>query len=205
VLDTEVYSNTGGQASKSTSRGAVAKFAAAGKRVGKKDLGMIASAYGNVYVANIALGADNAQAVKAFAEAEAHKGPSIILAYSHCIAHGIDMRTAMSHQRDAVASGYWPLYRYKPAPEGTNEHPFHLDSKKPSIRFEEFAMSEARFGMLRLANPQEAEQLTRMAADDIAERWRLYEQLADVERTSPPIIAVDQGHGGHGAEEADHG
>ncbi len=205
VLDTEVYSNTGGQASKSTSRAAVAKFAAAGKRVGKKDLGMIASAYGNVYVANIALGADNAQAVKAFAEAEAHTGPSIILAYSHCIAHGIDMRTAMSHQRDAVASGYWPLYRYKPAPEGSDDHPFHLDSKKPSIRFEDFAMSEARFGMLRLANPQDADQLIHLAADDIAERWRLYEQLADVERVSPPIIAVDQGHPAPGTEEAGHG
>jgi pyruvate-ferredoxin/flavodoxin oxidoreductase len=188
VLDTEVYSNTGGQASKSTPRAAVAKFAASGKRVGKKDLGMIASAYGNVYVASVALGADNAQTIKAFAEAEAHHGPSIILAYSHCIAHGIDMRTAMSHQREAVQSGYWPLFRFKPSTEETGATPFHLDSKKPTIPFRDFAAKEARFGMLKLANPHEAEQLSAMAQADIDERWHLYEQLAVVERTAPRVL-----------------
>jgi len=193
VLDTEVYSNTGGQASKATPRAAVAKFAAAGKHVAKKDLGMIASAYGNVYVANIAMGADNAQTVKAFVEAEAHPGPSLILAYSHCIAHGIDMRAAMSHQRDAVASGYWPLYRYRPRTSASGEHPFQLDSKKPTLRFKDFAMSEARFGMLDLANPAEAERLMQLAADDIAERWRLYEQIVSVERTAP-VIMDDEDH-----------
>jgi pyruvate-ferredoxin/flavodoxin oxidoreductase len=188
-----VYSNTGGQASKATPRAAVAKFAAAGKHVAKKDLGMIASAYGNVYVANIAIGADNAQAVKAFVEAEAHPGPSLILAYSHCIAHGIDMRAAMSHQRDAVASGYWPLYRYRPRTSASGEHPFQLDSKKPTLRFKDFAMSEARFGMLDLANPAEADRLMQLAADDIAERWRLYEQITSVERTAP-VIMDDEDH-----------
>jgi pyruvate-ferredoxin/flavodoxin oxidoreductase len=188
VLDTEVYSNTGGQASKSTPRAAVAKFAASGKRVGKKDLGMIASAYGNVYVASVALGADNAQTIKAFAEAEAHHGPSLILAYSHCIAHGIDMRTAMSHQREAVQSGYWPLFRFKPSKEETGATPLHLDSKKPTIPFREFAAREARFGMLKLANPHDAEQLMSMAQADIDERWHLYEQLAVVERTAPGVL-----------------
>ncbi len=185
VLDTEVYSNTGGQASKSTPRAAVAKFAASGKRVGKKDLGMIASSYGNVYVASVALGADNAQTIKAFAEAEAHNGPSIILAYSHCIAHGIDMRTAMSHQREAVQSGYWPLFRFKPTTEETGATPLHLDSKKPNMPFRDFAAKEARFGMLKLANPHDADRLTAMAQADIDERWHLYEQLAVVERTAP--------------------
>jgi pyruvate-ferredoxin/flavodoxin oxidoreductase len=188
VLDTEVYSNTGGQASKSTPRAAVAKFAASGKRVGKKDLGMIASAYGNVYVASVALGADNAQTIKAFAEAEAHHGPSIILAYSHCIAHGIDMRTAMSHQREAVQSGYWPLFRFKPSTDESGATPLHLDSRKPSIPFREFAAKEARFGMLKLANPHDVEQLMSMAQADIDERWHFYEQLAVVERTAPGVL-----------------
>ncbi|MCO5200238.1 MAG: pyruvate:ferredoxin (flavodoxin) oxidoreductase [Chloroflexi bacterium] len=189
VLDTEVYSNTGGQASKSTPRAAVAKFAASGKRVGKKDLGLIASAYGNVYVASVALGADNAQTIKAFAEAEAHQGPSIILAYSHCIAHGIDMRTAMSHQREAVQSGYWPLFRFKPSTDESGTAPLHLDSRKPTIPFREFAAKEARYGMLKLANPHDAERLMSMAQADIDERWHFYEQLAVVERTAPGVLA----------------
>jgi pyruvate-ferredoxin/flavodoxin oxidoreductase len=188
VLDTEVYSNTGGQSSKSTPRAAVAKFAASGKRVGKKDLGMIASAYGNVYVASVALGADNAQTIRAFAEAEAHHGPSLILAYSHCIAHGIDMRTAMTHQREAVQSGYWPLFRFKPGTDGSGTTPLHLDSKKPTIPFAEFAAKEARFGMLKLANPHDVEQLMSMAQADIDERWHFYEQLAVVERTAPGVL-----------------
>ncbi len=205
VLDTEVYSNTGGQASKSTFRGAVAKFAAGGKHAEKKDLGMIASAYGNVYVATVAMGADNAQTVKAFAEAEAHHGPSLIITYSHCIAHGIDMSTAMSHQREAVASGYWPLYRYKPVTEGAGERPFHLDSKKPTLRFRDFALKEARFGMLGLANPQESERLLAVAQDDIDERWHLYEQMAAVERLAPVIDDPDEGHIGSHVSEGHHG
>ncbi|MCC7366386.1 MAG: pyruvate:ferredoxin (flavodoxin) oxidoreductase [Dehalococcoidia bacterium] len=201
VLDTEVYSNTGGQASKSTSRGAVAKFAAAGKRVGKKDLGMIAAAYGNTYVAKVALGADNMQTIRAFAEAEAYDGPSLIIAYSTCIAHGIDMSTSMTHQRDAVLSGYWPLFRYKPNAAEFGERPFQLDSKRPSLRFRDFALKEARFGMLQLANPDEAEQLLAMAQDDIDERWRLYEQVAGVERHAPQVVPEHEDLAARGDEQ----
>ncbi len=183
VLDTEVYSNTGGQASKATPRAAVAKFAAGGKPTGKKDLGQIAMAYGNVYVAQVALAANNIQVVKAFSEAEAFDGPSLIIAYSQCIAHGIDMEKGMSHQKEAVDSGYWPLYRYDPSPE--KHHPFHLDSKKPSIPFKQFAWQEARFAMLARSQPEEAERLFRLAQEDIDERWSLYEQLADIERNVP--------------------
>jgi pyruvate-ferredoxin/flavodoxin oxidoreductase len=155
-----------------------------------------------VYVASVALGADNAQTIKAFAEAEAHHGPSIILAYSHCIAHGIDMRTAMSHQREAVQSGYWPLFRFKPSTEETGATPLHLDSKKPTIPFRDFAAKEARFGMLKLANPHDAERLSAMAQADIDERWHLYEQLAVVERTAPGVLdePMEEEHGGSPGE-----
>ncbi len=179
VLDTEVYSNTGGQASKATPLGAVAKFAAGGKRTRKKDLGQIAAAYGSVYVAQIALGADNPQAVKAFAEANAYPGPSLILAYSHCIAHGIEMGTAMAHQKEATDSGYWPLYRFDPR----LDHPFQLDSRKPKLPLAEFAGKEARFAMLARARPAEAAQLAEQAQRDVDERWHLYEQLAAVEHS----------------------
>jgi pyruvate-ferredoxin/flavodoxin oxidoreductase len=182
VLDTEVYSNTGGQASKATPRGAVAKFAAAGKRTRKKDLGMIAMAYGDVYVAHIALGADNAQTVKAFAEAEAHPGPSLVIAYAHCIAHGIDMATGMSHQRQAVDSGYWPLYRYDPGRAAAGEHPFRIDSRKPMIPLAEFAAGEARFTMLERSRPADYARLMAQAQHDVDARWRLYEQLGEMER-----------------------
>jgi pyruvate-ferredoxin/flavodoxin oxidoreductase len=184
VLDTEVYSNTGGQASKSTPRGAVAKFAAGGKRTAKKDLGVEARRYGNVYVAQIAIGANDVQAVKAFAEAEAWPGPSLIIAYSTCIAHGIDMRTSMTHQKDAVKSGYWPLYRYVP---GEEEHgtPFQLDSKPPSIPVEVFLSAETRFATLRRSDPVAATELAGLAQQDINERWRYYEQLAHMERRVP--------------------
>jgi pyruvate-ferredoxin/flavodoxin oxidoreductase len=185
VLDTEVYSNTGGQASKSTPRSAVAKFAAAGKPTGKKDLGMIASAYGDVYVAQIALGADNAQTVKAFAEAAAHRGPSLLLAYSHCIAHGIDMEQGMAHQKDAVDSGYWPLYRFDPRLEAHGEPPLQLDSRKPKLQLAEFTAKEARFAMLERIDPPRAKRLADLAQRDVDERWALYEQLAGVERHSP--------------------
>ena len=182
VLDTEVYSNTGGQASKATPRGAVAKFAANGKRTMKKDLGAIAALYGNVYVAQVALGANYTQTIKALIEAEAWSGPSLIIAYSTCIAHGIEMATSMRHQKDAVASGYWPLYRHHPG-AGEHEHPFHLDSKKPTGPVASFAASEARFAMLARSDPEAAAELMELQQRDIDERWRLYEQMAGQERT----------------------
>ena len=177
VLDTEVYSNTGGQASKSTPRGAVAKFAAGGKHTAKKDLGMIAAAYGNVYVAQVALGADNPQTVKALVEAESYDGPSLVIAYSHCIAHGIKMATAMAHQKEAADSGYWPLYRYDPR----LEHPFQLDSRPPKIPVAEFTHKENRFNLLSRTNPLEADELEAEEQHDVDERWRLYERLADAD------------------------
>jgi pyruvate-ferredoxin/flavodoxin oxidoreductase len=182
VLDTEVYSNTGGQASKSTPRAAVAKFAAAGKRTRKKDLGMITSAYGDVYVAQVALGADNAQTVRAFAEAESHAGPSLIIAYSHCIAHGIDMTTGMGHQKEAVDSGYWPLYRYDPRRPADGEHPFRIDSRKPVLPLAQFAGREARFSMLERSRPDEYKRLMEQAQHDVDARWHLYEQMGEIER-----------------------
>ena len=193
VLDTEVYSNTGGQASKATARAAVAKFTARGKTTAKKDIGTIASAYGNVYVASIAMGADNAQTIRAFAEAEAHPGPSLILAYSHCIAHGIDMSQGMRQQKAAVDSGYWPLYRYRPRAEEQGEHPFRLDSKKPTIPFRDFAREEARFAMLWHSNPDGAQRLFDAAQADIDERWHLYEQFGDIERHAPADADGDDG------------
>ncbi len=185
VLDTQVYSNTGGQASKATPRGAVAKFAAGGKPVARKDLGMIAAAYGNVYVGQIALGADNAQTIKALAEAESWHGPSVIIAYSTCIEHGIDMSTSMTHQGEAVKSGFWPLYRYDPRKAVEGEHPLQLDSKAPTIPLKEFQAKEARFAMLARSRPQEHEELQRLAQADAEERRRFYEQLAGVERHAP--------------------
>ena len=182
VLDTEVYSNTGGQASKSTPRAAVAKFAAGGKATGKKDLGMIAQSYGNVYVAQVAMGANMNQVVKAFAEAEAHDGTSLIIAYSPCIAHGIDMSTMMSHQKEAAQSGYWPLYRYDPTAEALGKPALRLDSRAPTIPFKEFAAKEGRFAMLARANPEYAASLVDQAQADIDNRWQLYEQMVDVQR-----------------------
>jgi pyruvate-ferredoxin/flavodoxin oxidoreductase len=181
VLDTEVYSNTGGQASKATPRGAVAKFAAGGKPTRKKDLGQIATAYGHVYVAQVALGADNRQTVKALAEADAWDGPSLVIAYSHCIAHGIDMAKGMDQQKRAVDSGYWPLWRYDPRHAGPGEHPFHLDARAPKLPLSEFTGRETRFAMLARSRPQEAERLAALARDDVAERRLVYEQLAEVE------------------------
>ena len=194
VLDTEVYSNTGGQASKATPRGAIAKFAAAGKRTGKKDLGLIASAYGNVYVAQIALGADNAQTVKAFAEAESHAGPSLIIAYSTCIAHGIDMATGMSHMKEAVDSGYWPLYRFDPRSDAEGKYPFVLDSKAPTIPLRAFAAKEGRYSLLARSKPEVAERLMTLAQADVDERWHLYEQMAGIERHTPDDSVTKNGH-----------
>ena len=188
VLDTEVYSNTGGQASKSTPRGAVAKFAAAGKATGKKDLGAIARAYGNVYVAQIAMGANDAHTTKALLEADAWPGTSLVIAYSTCIAHGIDMSKSMSHQKDAVKSGYWPLYRYQPS-EIEGGQPFKLDSSAPSIPIKEFVATETRFAILQRTNPERAAELAALGQADADERWRYYQQLAGLHQTIPHIEA----------------
>jgi pyruvate-ferredoxin/flavodoxin oxidoreductase len=184
VLDTEVYSNTGGQASKATPRGAVAKFAAAGKVTGKKDLGALARSYGNVYVAQIAIGANDIQTVKALLEAEAWPGPSLIIAYSTCIAHGIEMSTSMSHQKEAVQSGYWPLYRYHPG-EDAHQQPFRLDSKKPTLPVSDFTAKEERFALLAKTDPERAVRLAELEQSEVDERWRHYEQLGAMERTVP--------------------
>ena len=190
VLDTEVYSNTGGQASKATPLGAVAKFAMAGKPTSKKDLGAVARRYGNVYVAQVAIGGSDVQTVKAFEEADAWDGPSLIIAYSTCIAHGIDMETSMGHQKLAVKSGYWPLYRYRPTVE-EHEHPFQLDSAAPSISLREFALKEARYAMLARSDPDRSALLLDLAQADITERWRYYEQLAGLERQVPKVVDVE--------------
>ncbi|MCM2359578.1 MAG: pyruvate:ferredoxin (flavodoxin) oxidoreductase [Geobacteraceae bacterium] len=177
VLDTEVYSNTGGQASKSTPLGAVAQFAAGGKSMPKKDLGMIAMAYGNVYVAKVSL-ANPAQTIKAFIEAEAYDGPSLIIAYAHCIAHGIDMARAVDENKRAVASGHWPVFRYNPALAEQGKNPLILDSKTPTISFEEYAYGENRYRVLKKNNPEAAARLMQQANTLTARRFALYENLA---------------------------
>jgi len=178
VLDTEVYSNTGGQASKATARAAVAKFAAGGKSRPKKDLGRMVMSYGNVYVAQVAMGGNDAHTVKAFLEAESYDGPSLIIAYSHCIAHGIDMRKGMTQQRLAVESGHWPLYRYDPRRIAEGKNPFQLDSPEPRIPLKEYIYTENRYRMLVQSNPEAAAELLAKAQEDVKERWRTYEQLA---------------------------
>ncbi len=178
VLDTEVYSNTGGQMSKSTPTAATAKFAAAGKRVGKKDLAMQAISYGNVYVARIAFGANPQQTLLALREAEAYDGPSLILAYSHCIAHGIDMKEGLNQQNRAVASGYWPLIRYNPTLRKKDKNPFVLDSPRPVIPLKEYAYQEMRYRVLLNSNPIEAEELMKMAQETVNLRWKAYEEMA---------------------------
>jgi len=178
VLDTEVYSNTGGQCSKATPRGAVAKFAAGGKPQNKKDLALLAMSYGSVYVATVAMGANDAQTVRAFIEAEAYEGPSIIVAYSHCIAHGINMRTGMETQKAAVQSGHFPLFRFNPDLIRAGKNPLQLDSKAPSIKYEDFAYAQTRFKMLTKSNPEAARQLLVSAQEDAARRWAMYEGLA---------------------------
>ncbi len=180
VLDTEVYSNTGGQMSKATPIGAVAKFAAAGKPIGKKDMGMIAMSYGNIYVAHVAMGANDLQTVKAFLEAEAYDGPSLILAYSHCIAHGINMRTGNDTQKQAVESAHWPLYRYNPDLVKENKNPLQLDSRDPKISFQDFAYNQTRFKMLTKSKPERARELMKIAQKEVSNRWSLYRQMADM-------------------------
>jgi len=178
VLDTEVYSNTGGQMSKSTPRGATAQFAAAGKPLPKKDLAMMAMAYGNVYVARVAMGASQTQAVKAFLEAEAYSGPSLIVAYSHCIAHGIDMAKGFDEQDKAVKSGHWPLIRFNPDLIAQGKNPLLLDSKAPSITYAEYAMGENRWRALKGIDPERAEWLGKLAQEDVTLRFGVYEQLS---------------------------
>ena len=179
VLDTEVYSNTGGQMSKATPRGAVAKFAAGGKPSGKKDLGMMAMMYGNVYVARIAMGSSDTQTLKAVVEAEAHDGPSIVIAYSHCIAHGYDLVHGLEQQKAAVDSGYWPLFRYNPALEGQGKNPFQLDSRTPSLPLEKYIYNETRYTMLVQSDPEAAKRLLALARDDVKTRRAFYEHLAE--------------------------
>ena len=178
VLDTEVYSNTGGQASKSTPLAAVAKFAARGKATPKKDLGMLAMAYGNVYVARVAMGANDLQTLKAFLEAEAYDGPSLIIAYSHCIAHGIDMSKELEQQKLAVQSGYWPLYRYNPALLDAGKQPFILDSKEPSLPLERYVYNETHYRILLQSNEKRAESLLEQAKQGVQDHWKQYQQMA---------------------------
>ncbi|MBU7582173.1 MAG: pyruvate:ferredoxin (flavodoxin) oxidoreductase [Nostoc sp. TH1S01] len=178
VLDTEVYSNTGGQMSKSTPKGAVAKFAAGGKAAPKKDLGLMAMTYGNVYVASVAMGAKDEHTLKAFLEAEAYPGTSLIIAYSHCIAHGIDLSTAMHNQKAAVDSGRWLLYRYNPELRNLGENPLQLDSRTPKLPLEQSMYLENRFKMLTKINPEAAKQLLQEAQADVNTRWQTYQYLA---------------------------
>jgi pyruvate-ferredoxin/flavodoxin oxidoreductase len=183
VLDTEVYSNTGGQSSKATPLGAVAKFAAAGKRVPKKDLALQAIAYGNVYVARVAMGADPQQTLRALREAEAYPGPSLVIAYSHCVAHGIEkdgqpLRNGMDQQYKAVASGHWPLLRYDPLLRAAGENPFLLDSPRPRIPLAAYMKGELRYRVLARSDPVAAERLAELKQDAAIQRWTLYEEMA---------------------------
>ncbi|HOW68797.1 MAG TPA: thiamine pyrophosphate-dependent enzyme, partial [Verrucomicrobiota bacterium] len=180
VLDTEVYSNTGGQMSKSTPRGAIAKFAAGGKPLGKKDLGLIAMSYGNVYVASVAMGAKDEHTLKAFVEAESYPGVSIIIAYSHCIAHGIevDRGAGARQQKLAVESGQWLLYRYDPRRTAAGENPLQLDSQAAKVKVQDFLMSENRFKMLTKSKPEDARRFFEQAQQDANARWQLYSYMA---------------------------
>ena len=178
VLDTEVYSNTGGQMSKATPRGAVAKFAAGGKPRPKKDLGLMAMSYGNVYVAQVAMGSSDMQTLKAFLEADAYNGPSLIIAYSHCIAHGYDLVHGCDQQKAAVLSGYWPLYRHNPDLAKLGKNPFQLDSRPPSLPLEKYIYNETRYTMLAHSDPEAAKHLLKLAEEDVRDRWRLYTNMA---------------------------
>jgi len=195
VLDTEVYSNTGGQMSKATPRGAVAKFATGGKQASKKDLAMEAISYGSVYVARVAMGGSDTHTIKAFMEAEAHDGPSLIIAYSHCIAHGYDMAFGLEQQKAAVNSGYWPLIRYNPALRSEGKNPFQLDSKAPKIPLKQYAYQEARYTMLAQSNPEAAKELLRLAQEDVDRQWRVYSNRASMtgEAESSGPVPVEAG------------
>jgi pyruvate-ferredoxin/flavodoxin oxidoreductase len=180
VLDSEVYSNTGGQTSKATPRGAVARFSAGGKSTPKKDLALMAMAYGGVYVARVAMGAGDMQTLKAFNEAESYNGPSIIIAYAHCIAHGIDMNHGLTQQKLAVQSGHWPLFRFDPRRAAEGKNPMQLDSKAPSVPLEDYLYNETRYTMLRQSHPDEARKLLEEAREDVAARWKMYEAWASM-------------------------
>jgi pyruvate-ferredoxin/flavodoxin oxidoreductase len=186
VLDTEVYSNTGGQASKSTPRGAVARFAASGKGLSKKDLGLMAIAYGYVYVARVAMGYSDQHTLKAFLEAESYNGPSIIIAYSHCISHGIDMAKGLEQQKLAVQSGLWPLYRYDPRLSAENKNPLQIDSREPSVPVEQYMYNETRFRMLTQSDEARAETLLKLSSQDAKSRWSFYSQLAAMHYDETP-------------------
>ena len=192
VLDTQVYSNTGGQCSKATFRGAVAKFAASGKPLAKKDLGMIAVSYGNIYVAQVAMGASDVQAVRAFVEAESYDGPSLIIAYCHCIAHGINMRTAFDQQKAVVACGAWPLYRFDPRLAENGKNPLQLDSKDPTIAFQDYAYKETRFKMLTAYKPDEAKRLAALAQKDVLTKYHLIKQMAQMQYGIPVTEPAEQ-------------
>jgi pyruvate-ferredoxin/flavodoxin oxidoreductase len=181
VLDSEVYSNTGGQMSKSTPRGAVAKFAAGGKPASKKDLGLHAMNYGSVYVATVAMGANDAQTIRAYLDAESYEGPSLIIAYAHCIAHGIDMTRGMQQHKAAVNSGHWLLYRYDPRLAAQGKNPLILDSMQPSIPMKDYAYSETRYKMLTHSNPEEAKKLLKLAQNDVTTRYQFYRQMAGLD------------------------
>ncbi|MDJ0761076.1 MAG: 4Fe-4S double cluster binding domain-containing protein [Woeseiaceae bacterium] len=183
VMDTEVYSNTGGQMSKATPLGASAKFASAGKRIGKKDLALQAISSGNVYVAQVAMGANPQQTLLAMREAEEYNGPSLILAYSHCIAHGYDLKDGLKQQALATASGYWPLIRYNPALRAAGKKPFVLDSPRPTIPLREYAYNENRYKVLTKTNPEEAERMMQLAQETVDRRWQTYEHLSQQEPT----------------------
>jgi pyruvate-ferredoxin/flavodoxin oxidoreductase len=189
VMDTEVYSNTGGQMSKATPLGASARFASAGKRIGKKDLALQAISYGNVYVAQVAMGSNPQQTLLAMREAEEYPGPSLILAYSHCIAHGYDLKDGLKQQKLATLSGYWPLIRYNPALRTVGKKPFVLDSPRPTVPLEEYAYNEMRYKVLLKTNPEEAKVLMRGAQELVERRWQTYEHMASQEpaRFQPPV------------------
>ena len=201
VMDTEVYSNTGGQMSKSTPRGAVAKFAAGGKPAGKKDLGLIAMTYGNIYVASVAMGAKDEHTLRAFVEAESYDGPSLIIAYSHCIAHGIavDMGVGARQQKLAVESGQWLLYRYDPRRAEAGENPLQLDSAAAKAKVQDFMMSENRFKMLTKSKPEDAKRYFAQAQSEADKRWKFYQYMAQrdmkagtAQPAAKPAATVDQ-------------
>jgi pyruvate-ferredoxin/flavodoxin oxidoreductase len=192
VLDTEVYSNTGGQVSKATPRGAVAKFAAQGKGSAKKDLGLMAMTYGHVYVASVAMGARDEHTVRAFLEAESYPGPSLILAYSHCIAHGLAMEEGLRHQKQAVESGRWLLYRYDPRRGERGEPPLQLDTRGPKRPLKEAMANEQRFQQLNRSDPERAQALARLAQGDLERRWALHQALA---QQTPAAQGLESSHG----------
>jgi pyruvate-ferredoxin/flavodoxin oxidoreductase len=180
VLDTEVYSNTGGQSSKATQTSAVAKFSAGGKPTRKKDLGMMATTYGYVYVASVAMGANQNQFMKAILEAESYPGPALIIAYAPCINHGINMTKSQEEEKKAVESGYWPLYRYNPLLKKEGKNPFILDSKEPKGSFRDFLLGEIRYSSLTRTFPEHAEKLFQQAEEDMREKYAVYKAMAEM-------------------------